>query len=110
MGGRVGFPVSRPAPPLNERRIAPADRALAKAAGIASRIAPALHDLMAIEGLPLAVRRQVVAVVEETDLLRFHLREATLAAAIGPPLKPDRPSRMIKPKPRKAKAKRQARR
>lgn len=61
------------------------DRALAKAAGIAARHRAPPACLMAIDGLPMTVRRQVVAVVEENDLLRHYLREVTLARVIGCP-------------------------
>jgi hypothetical protein len=58
-------------------------RALAKAAGAASRLAPqvsALARLAADCGLGIA--RQANAVLEELDLLRHYLREALLAGAI----------------------------
>jgi len=61
-------------------------RALAKAAGLASRLSGDVHKLMACTSLlSLTIARQGVAVMEELDLLRFHLREATLRAAIGEP-------------------------
>jgi hypothetical protein len=62
-------------------------RALAKATGLASRLAADVHTLVAQTSLlSLTIARQGVAVMEELDLLRFHLREATLRAAIGGPV------------------------
>jgi hypothetical protein len=62
-------------------------RALAKAAGLASRLSGDVHALVACTSLlSLTIARQGVAVMEELDLLRFHLREATLRAAIGEPV------------------------
>lgn len=85
----------------------PTDRALAKAAGLAARLAPDLAALMALtDQLELDVRRQGVALVEQMDLLRFYLREATLARVIGSPLKGVKPTRLIKTKALKRKAKR----
>jgi hypothetical protein len=61
-------------------------RALAKAAGLASRLSDDVRLLVAQTSiLSLTIARQGVAVAEELDLLRFHLREATLRAAIGEP-------------------------
>jgi hypothetical protein len=59
-------------------------RTLAKAAGLASRLSADVHSLVAQTSLlSLTIARQGVAVMEELDLLRFHLREATLRVAIG---------------------------
>lgn len=67
------------------------DRSLAKAAGILSRLTPSLHDLMRLEELPRLVRLQIVAMVEQADLLRFHLQQARLEQVIGKgPSRPDR--------------------
>lgn len=65
----------------------PENRALAKAAGIASRMAEDARALVAQTSiLSLTIARQGVAVMEELDLIRFHLREATLRVAIGEPV------------------------
>jgi len=62
-------------------------RALAKAVGITSRLSDDVRTLVAQTALlSLTIARQGNAVVEELDLLRFHLREATLRAAIGEPV------------------------
>ena len=62
------------------------DRALAKAAGAAQRIAVGVGHLARIaDDLAPGLRLQAHAVVEEFDLLRFMLREATLYAVITAP-------------------------
>lgn len=45
-----------------------------------------MAQLMGVaERCPMPVRRQIVAVVEEFDLLRFYLRQTALQAAIDGP-------------------------
>lgn len=59
-------------------------RALAKASGAASRAYPLVAQLVAAcDSLPLTIRRQAVSTIEELDLLRHYLREATLEGVIG---------------------------
>lgn len=59
-------------------------RALAKASGAAQRAYGPVADLVRIaEDLPLHLRRQAVAIVEELDLFRHFLREATLDRVIA---------------------------
>jgi hypothetical protein len=62
-------------------------RALAKLAAAAQRIAEGMSAMQRIAeqgGVELAVARQTIAMVEEYDLLRFRLREATLRGVIEP--------------------------
>jgi hypothetical protein len=69
-----------------------ADRALAKTAGAAQRIAEGIGHLARLAGdLPQPLAVQANAVVEEYDLLRFMLREATLHSVIdaSPPTAAD---------------------
>ena len=68
--------------------MAPEARALAKLAGAAQRAYPGVADLYRMhtdEALSIELRRGIVAVVEALDLLRFHIREATLNDIIRPP-------------------------
>lgn len=59
-------------------------RALAKASGAAQRAyGPVAQLVRATDDLPLTIRRQAVAVIEELDLLRHYLREATLERVIA---------------------------
>jgi hypothetical protein len=54
------------------------DRALAKLTGAAVRASDELTDVRTIaRALPLPIRIQLHNVIEELDLLRFHLHEAT---------------------------------
>ena len=58
-------------------------RDLAHAAGATARASDPVNALpRAVATLPLNIRRQANAVVEELDLLRFLLREAALERAI----------------------------
>jgi hypothetical protein len=64
-------------------------RTLAKACGAAQRVYSDVASLARLtEALPLEIARQGVAVLEQLDLLRFHLREHTLRHIIEPPGKP----------------------
>jgi hypothetical protein len=63
-------------------------RALAKLAGAAQRAYPGVAGLYRMhtdESLPIELRRGIVAVIEALDLLRFHIREATLNDVIRGP-------------------------
>jgi hypothetical protein len=63
-------------------------RALAKTCGAAQRAyLPVVQLVHAAQhkALPLKIRRQANAVIEELDLLRHFLREATLQGVIEPP-------------------------
>lgn len=61
------------------------DRALAKACGAAQRAYRPVADLARLtDALPLKIARQGNAVLEELDLLRFYLHEATLEGVINP--------------------------
>jgi hypothetical protein len=52
------------------------DRALAKVTGAAARADKCLVDVRwTVEALPLPIRIQFHNVIEELDLLRFHLHE-----------------------------------
>lgn len=65
------------------------DRVLAKACGAAQRTYAEAAKLVTLTAqLPGEIRRQGNAVIEELDLLRFRLREATLGAVIQPARKP----------------------
>ena len=58
-------------------------RTLALAKGAAERARDPLADLFRIRPLlPLDLRREIVALVEQFDVVRFALTEATLATAI----------------------------
>jgi hypothetical protein len=62
-------------------------RTLAKLAATAQRMAEGMNALQhTVNNGPCSgtVARQAIAVVEEFDLLRFHIREATLRRAILP--------------------------
>jgi hypothetical protein len=62
-------------------------RALAKMAATAQRLAEGMSALQRIAtdgGVEPVLARQTIAVVEEYDLLRFRLREATLRGVIEP--------------------------
>jgi hypothetical protein len=63
-------------------------RALALMAGAAQRLADGMSTLQRLAetgDAELMICRQAIAVVEEYDLLRFYLREATLRGVIEPP-------------------------
>jgi hypothetical protein len=75
-------------------------RALAKATGAAQRTSELVNALPKLCEFDPVVLRQAWAVVEELDLLRFRLRDATLRSVIGPPL-PAIASRIVKA-PRKS--------
>jgi hypothetical protein len=64
------------------------DVMLAKIAGAAQRAYPGVMELyrvtMANDALPIEIRRNAVAVIEAMDLLRFHIREATLDVIVKP--------------------------
>ena len=106
------------APPSNARQ-------LAKACGAATRAYQPVCDLVKLTSeMPLQIARQGNAVLEELDLLRFYLREATLRgvidatqapleravqpAGIATPAKAQKPRRASRP-PAKAKRKRKRR-
>jgi hypothetical protein len=58
-------------------------RALAKLTAVAARTASELADARRIAAvLPLEIRIQLNNAIEELDLLRFHLHEATLMHAV----------------------------
>lgn len=65
------------------------DRALAKLAGAAQRAYQPCADIYRVtsqdETLPVEIRRDAVAVIEALDLLRFHIREATLGVVVRGP-------------------------
>jgi hypothetical protein len=80
-------------------------RSLAKLAGAAQRAYPAVADLYRMhtdDALPIEIRRGIVAVIEALDLLRFHIREATLGNIVT---KRDNVLH-VRPAPKKRKAKR----
>jgi hypothetical protein len=59
---------------------------LAKLAGAAQRAYAPATDVYRIgqdASLPIEIRRDVVAVIEAPDLLRFHIREQTLAGVVS---------------------------
>lgn len=92
-------------------------RQLAKACGAAQRAYQPVADMARITSvLSLHIARQGNVVLEELDLLRFYLREATLCSVIEPPEAasaagtPGAPARARKPRsaskpPTKAKRK-----
>lgn len=69
------------------------DRALAKLSAVTARTAGELATLYArADVLPMPIRVQFSNAVEELDLLRFMLHEATLAIAIHGTLTPVTPA------------------
>jgi hypothetical protein len=88
-------------------------RALAKLAAAAQRCAESMSAMqrIATDGrVELAVARQTIAMVEEYDLLRFRLREATLRGVIEPAPATIAARIATAPATRKSPAKRKAKR
>jgi hypothetical protein len=75
------------------------ERALALMSATALRLAEGMNALQRLaesDGCEMVLSRQAQAVVEEYDLLRYHLRESTLRAAIAP--RPEEPEPTAEPR------------